>query len=83
MWHVSSRSGVATLRTPIHLLLTYFLFPSLSLSLSPPLPHLLSPSLPLEVGPKIQQLGLGERYKLPQPFWDGATAEIEFRAFRP
>jgi len=25
MWHVSSRSGVATLRTGIHLLLTYFL----------------------------------------------------------
>ena len=25
MWHVSSRSGVATLRTAIHLLLTYFL----------------------------------------------------------
>ena len=24
MWHVSSRSGVATLRTVIHLLLTYF-----------------------------------------------------------
>jgi len=24
MWHVSSRSGVATLRTAIHLLLTYF-----------------------------------------------------------
>ena len=23
MWHVSSRSGVATLRTAIHLLLTY------------------------------------------------------------
>ena len=23
MWHVSSRSGVATLRTVIHLLLTY------------------------------------------------------------
>ena len=26
MWHVSSRSGVATLRTAIHLLLTYLLF---------------------------------------------------------
>jgi len=25
MWHVSSRSGVATLRTAIHLLLTYVL----------------------------------------------------------
>ena len=25
MWHVSSRSGVATLRTVIHLLLTYLL----------------------------------------------------------
>jgi len=25
MWHMSSRSGVATLRTPIHLLLTYLL----------------------------------------------------------
>ena len=25
MWHVSSRSGVATLRTAIHLLLTYLL----------------------------------------------------------
>ena len=25
MWHVSFRSGVATLRTAIHLLLTYFL----------------------------------------------------------
>ena len=24
MWHVSSRSGVATLRTAIHLLLTYY-----------------------------------------------------------
>jgi len=23
MWHVSSRSGVATLRTAVHLLLTY------------------------------------------------------------
>jgi len=27
MWHVSSRSGVATLRTAIHLLLTYYLKP--------------------------------------------------------
>ena len=27
MWHVSSRSGVATLRTAIHLLLTYLLHP--------------------------------------------------------
>jgi len=27
MWHVSSRSGVATLRTAIHLLLTYLLRP--------------------------------------------------------
>jgi len=26
MWHVSSRSGVATLRTAIHLLLTYLLW---------------------------------------------------------
>ena len=25
MWHMSSRSGVATLRTAIHLLLTYLL----------------------------------------------------------
>ena len=25
MWHVSSRSGVATLRTAMHLLLTYLL----------------------------------------------------------
>jgi len=25
MWHVSSRSGVATLQTAIHLLLTYLL----------------------------------------------------------
>jgi len=25
MWHVSSRSGLATLRTAIHLLLTYLL----------------------------------------------------------
>ena len=25
MWHVSSRNGVATLRTAIHLLLTYLL----------------------------------------------------------
>ena len=25
MWHVSSRSGVATLRTAVHLLLTYLL----------------------------------------------------------
>ena len=25
MWHVSSRSGVATLRTAIHMLLTYLL----------------------------------------------------------
>jgi len=25
MWHVGSRSGVATLRTAIHLLLTYLL----------------------------------------------------------
>jgi len=25
MWHLSSRSGVATLRTAIHLLLTYLL----------------------------------------------------------
>jgi len=29
MWHVSSRSGVATLRTAIHLLLTYLLTPLL------------------------------------------------------
>ena len=29
MWHVSSRSGVATLRTAIHLLLTYLLTYSL------------------------------------------------------
>jgi len=27
MWHVSSRIGVATLRTAIHLLLTYLLAP--------------------------------------------------------
>jgi len=27
MWHVNSRSGVATLRTAIHLLLTYLLTP--------------------------------------------------------
>ena len=26
MWHVSSRSGVVTLRTAMHLLLTYLLF---------------------------------------------------------
>ena len=26
MWHVSSRSGVATLRTAMHLLLTYLFF---------------------------------------------------------
>ena len=26
MWHASSRSGVATLRTAIHLLLTYFVY---------------------------------------------------------
>jgi len=31
MWHVSSRSGVATLRTAIHLLLTY-LFTTAALS---------------------------------------------------
>jgi len=29
MWHVSSRSGVATLRTAMHLLLTYLLVRSL------------------------------------------------------
>jgi len=29
MWHVSSRSGVATLRTAIHLSLTYLLPPTL------------------------------------------------------
>ena len=29
MWHVSSRSGVATLRTAIHLLLTYLLYASI------------------------------------------------------
>ena len=28
MWHVSSRSGVATLRAAIHLLLTYLLVPT-------------------------------------------------------
>jgi len=28
MWYVSSRSGVATLRTTIHLLLTYLLTPT-------------------------------------------------------
>jgi len=33
MWHVSSRSGVATLRTAIHLLLTYLLTIRLSLLL--------------------------------------------------
>ena len=31
IWHVSSRSGVATLRTAIHLLLTYLLTPNISL----------------------------------------------------
>ena len=35
MWHVSSRSCVATLRTAIHLLLTYLLTPVLA-SLSEP-----------------------------------------------
>jgi len=44
MWHVSSRSGVATLRTAIHLLLTYLLLP-----FSLPFPS--SPLPPLEVGP--------------------------------
>jgi len=33
MWHVSSRSGVATLRTAIHLLLTYLRAPLLTLDL--------------------------------------------------
>ena len=33
MWHVSSRSGVATLRTAIHLLLTYLLLYSHKLQL--------------------------------------------------
>jgi len=33
MWHVSSRGGVATLRTAIHLLLTYLpIFPNIVLS---------------------------------------------------
>ena len=32
MWHVSSRSGVATLRTAIHLLLTYYVNSALHLS---------------------------------------------------
>jgi len=43
MWHVSSRSGVATLRTAIHLLLTYLLtsrtsLPSFSPLYSQPFP---------------------------------------------
>ena len=33
MWHVSSRSGVATLRTAIHLLLTYLLTYYLAITL--------------------------------------------------
>ena len=38
MWHVSSRSGVATLRTAIHLLLTYGYLPAVpSHRASPPL----------------------------------------------
>ena len=32
MWHVSSRSGVATLRTAIHLLLTYLLLQNFNAS---------------------------------------------------
>ena len=32
MWHVSSRSGAATLRTAIHLLLTYLLGPIIAIS---------------------------------------------------
>ena len=36
IWHVSSRSGVATLRTAIHLLLTYLLAMVLCLRLSVP-----------------------------------------------
>ena len=51
MWHVSSRSGVATLRTAIHLLLTYlltythararayYLIPIIHTSRFHPLPH--------------------------------------------
>jgi len=47
MWHVSSRSGVATLRTAIHLLLTYLLTylspvpppPSLDAAATPSLRH--------------------------------------------
>ena len=35
MWHVSSRSGLATLRTAIHLLLTYLL--TMAVALCPPL----------------------------------------------
>ena len=40
MWHVSSRSGVATLRTAIHLLLTYLLTYLLSTLLHVTLPDL-------------------------------------------
>jgi len=36
MWHVSSRSGVATLRTAIHLLLTYLLLITYLLTLPYP-----------------------------------------------
>jgi len=45
MWHVSSRSGVATLRTAIHLLFTYLLtyYPSLFVSLFLPLLSVPSP----------------------------------------
>ena len=34
MWHVSSHSGVATLRTAIHLLLTYLLLSSVTYTVS-------------------------------------------------
>ena len=42
MWHVSSRSSVATLRTAIHLLLTYFFLQYPLLFLILPLLHFLS-----------------------------------------
>ena len=53
-------------------------FPSLPFP-CPPFPAL--PSLPLEVAPLNSARGSGERCKLPQRVWGGASAEIEFGAF--
>jgi len=73
MWHVSSRSGVAILRTAIHLLLTYF--PS-TLSALPSLPS------PLEVGPHCGEGGLGECISSPSGFGQSPSAKRILLHFR-